>query len=233
MSIASIPEHATLSAYAFLPAGAIVSFAGREADVPKGWLICNGSVVSRQTYARLFSAVGTRYGVGDNSTTFQIPDLTTEQEILWAASTTTLPSNATVGGSVNHTHTYTSSVTFSIDASGGHNHNVNNMNIGTGGHGNPHYHNGSYNVNSGTSTSNHNKGTGAAAASIATHSHDYGANIGDGYGLHNHNLNAANAYGSVGNHEGLHTVSATNVSVSASATNNLNSAYYAIPIIKT
>jgi microcystin-dependent protein len=40
-----------------------------------GWLLCNGSAVSRTTYASLFDAIGTAYGAGDGSTTFNLPDL--------------------------------------------------------------------------------------------------------------------------------------------------------------
>jgi microcystin-dependent protein len=42
---------------------------------PTGWLICDGSALSRTTYANLFSAIGTTYGVGDGTNTFNIPDL--------------------------------------------------------------------------------------------------------------------------------------------------------------
>jgi len=56
-----------------LPAGAIMAFAMNGA--PTGWLGANGSVVSRTTYANLFTAIGTTYGAGDGSTTFQLPDL--------------------------------------------------------------------------------------------------------------------------------------------------------------
>ena len=42
---------------------------------PAGYLECNGAAISRTGYAALFSALGTRYGVGDNSTTFNLPDL--------------------------------------------------------------------------------------------------------------------------------------------------------------
>jgi microcystin-dependent protein len=56
-----------------LPAGAIMAFAMNGA--PTGWLDANGSVVSRTTYANLFTAIGTTYGVGDGSTTFALPDL--------------------------------------------------------------------------------------------------------------------------------------------------------------
>ena len=55
------------------PSGSIVAFAGGSA--PNGWLICDGSSVSRTTYASLFSVIGTTYGSGDNSTTFNLPNL--------------------------------------------------------------------------------------------------------------------------------------------------------------
>lgn len=42
--------------------------------VPDGWLLCDGSAVSRTTYASLFGAIGTTWGIGDGSTTFNVPD---------------------------------------------------------------------------------------------------------------------------------------------------------------
>ena len=42
--------------------------------IPDGWLLCNGAVVSRTTYAKLFAAIGTRYGSGNGSTTFNLPN---------------------------------------------------------------------------------------------------------------------------------------------------------------
>ena len=56
-----------------LPAGEVSFFA--MATAPDGWLKANGVTVNRVTYARLFTAIGTLYGVGDGSTTFQLPDL--------------------------------------------------------------------------------------------------------------------------------------------------------------
>lgn len=52
--------------------GLITSFAGSSA--PSGWILCDGSDVSRTTYNDLFGQVGTTYGVGDGSTTFALPD---------------------------------------------------------------------------------------------------------------------------------------------------------------
>lgn len=54
-------------------AGFVEAYAGTTA--PAGWLKCNGTAVSRTTYASLFAAIGTTYGDGDGSTTFNLPDL--------------------------------------------------------------------------------------------------------------------------------------------------------------
>jgi len=45
------------------------------ATAPSGWIVCDGSVISRTTYASLFAAIGTTWGAGDGSSTFGIPDL--------------------------------------------------------------------------------------------------------------------------------------------------------------
>ena len=55
------------------PVGAILAVA--TAAAPSGWLLCGGQLVSRTTYAALFAAIGTQFGVGDGSTTFAVPDL--------------------------------------------------------------------------------------------------------------------------------------------------------------
>ena len=56
-----------------LPAGVVMPYGGAAA--PAGWLECNGAAVSRTTYAALFTALGTAFGAGDGSTTFNVPDL--------------------------------------------------------------------------------------------------------------------------------------------------------------
>jgi Microcystin-dependent protein len=55
-----------------VPPGAIMDFAGAAA--PGGWLLCDGSLISRTINAALFAAIGTVYGAGDGSTTFALPD---------------------------------------------------------------------------------------------------------------------------------------------------------------
>ena len=68
-----VNDQGTISA-ASVPVGAVIAFAGP--GTPEGYLLCNGAAVSRATYAALFTAIGTTYGVGDGSTTFNLPDLT-------------------------------------------------------------------------------------------------------------------------------------------------------------
>ena len=55
------------------PAGIVMPFAGSTA--PQGYLLCDGSAVSRDTYSSLFTAIGTVYGAGDGSSTFNVPNL--------------------------------------------------------------------------------------------------------------------------------------------------------------
>ena len=56
-----------------LTAGFIAAYAG--ANPPTGWLPCDGRAVKRSDYPELFEAIGTAYGEGDGSTTFNLPDL--------------------------------------------------------------------------------------------------------------------------------------------------------------
>ena len=56
-----------------MPAGTVIAFAANSN--PEGFLVCNGAAVSRNTYLKLFEAIGTIYGAGDGTTTFNIPDL--------------------------------------------------------------------------------------------------------------------------------------------------------------
>ena len=55
------------------PVGSILDYAGSSA--PNGWFICQGQTVSRTVYSRLFSVLGTTFGAGDGTTTFNLPDL--------------------------------------------------------------------------------------------------------------------------------------------------------------
>lgn len=56
-----------------IPTGCVQAFAG--ATTPQGWLLCDGSAVSRTDYADLYAVIGDTYGAGDGSTTFNLPNL--------------------------------------------------------------------------------------------------------------------------------------------------------------
>ena len=55
--------------------GDLRAFAGPASTVPNGWLLAAGQAISRTTYANLFAALGTSYGTGNGTTTFNLPDL--------------------------------------------------------------------------------------------------------------------------------------------------------------
>lgn len=92
----------------------MVSYFGLD-TVPEGWLICNGANVSRTTYAALFAAIGTRFGAGDGSTTFTLPNLH-ERFIEGTTTTSQVGTKLEAGlpnitGEVGETLTYTGSPT--------------------------------------------------------------------------------------------------------------------------
>jgi len=62
-----------VTAAAGLSAGMIVPFSGPTGNIPVGFLLCDGSVINRNTYSDLFAEIGTAWGSGDGSTTFAIP----------------------------------------------------------------------------------------------------------------------------------------------------------------
>jgi hypothetical protein len=72
-TIGNVIASGTLSGGGLFPAGMLVAYGGITA--PGGWLFCDGSAVSRTTFAALFAAIGGLYGVGDGATTFNVPDL--------------------------------------------------------------------------------------------------------------------------------------------------------------
>lgn len=62
------------------PVGSLMPYAGTTP--PDGWLICDGSEISRTTYARLFSVIGTTYGAGDGNSSFNIPNLSPSRRLI-------------------------------------------------------------------------------------------------------------------------------------------------------
>lgn len=69
-----VHDGSTAGGFEIVPSGSIFPFGGASAP-NAAWLLCDGSNVSRTTYARLFAVIGTAYGTGDGSSTFGLPDL--------------------------------------------------------------------------------------------------------------------------------------------------------------
>jgi microcystin-dependent protein len=69
----SVDQGGTGSTTGALPPGVVMAYASQA--LPTGWLFCTGAAVSRTVYANLFAVIGTTYGNGDGSTTFNLPDL--------------------------------------------------------------------------------------------------------------------------------------------------------------
>jgi microcystin-dependent protein len=144
----NVPSWSSLSIPTF-PPGVVMPYGG--ASAPTSWLMCDGSAVSRSTYATLYSIIGTNYGTGNGTTTFNLPDMRGRFPFGKAASGTT---GITLGGSfgaLDHTHTipdhsHSSPVhshTGTTDSDGDHSHAINQANDfdrtggGTGDVGNP------------------------------------------------------------------------------------------------
>lgn len=72
-TVAVQTEWRSLLAIPSVPAGTVIDYAANTP--PTGYLKANGAAVNRTTYADLFAAIGTTFGVGDGSTTFNVPDL--------------------------------------------------------------------------------------------------------------------------------------------------------------
>jgi microcystin-dependent protein len=84
-------------------AGFIQAYGGKVA--PEGWLMCDGSAVSRTTYADLFAVIGTAYGIGDGSTTFNLPNLGGKVPVGLDSNDTDFEDLGQTGGEKTHTLT--------------------------------------------------------------------------------------------------------------------------------
>jgi microcystin-dependent protein len=82
------------------PAGAVIQFAGTSS--PSGWLLCDGQAVSRTTFAGLFAAIGTTYGTGNGSSTFNVPNLKGRVVVGQDAAQTEFDAMGETGGAKTH-----------------------------------------------------------------------------------------------------------------------------------
>jgi microcystin-dependent protein len=184
------------SGFDFVPIGSMTMWGGSSA--PDGWLLCDGSQVSRTTFQTLFNVLGTTYGVGDGSTTFNLPDLRQRFPLGKAAAGTGSTLGST-GGAIDHTHSIAGvsvSATGSTSSDGGHSHGggTGSSSPGTnstGGHTHSattssdgdHAHNGTTDANGPT---NHLVAAGVTdLVTGAGHTHDFTTNT---TGAHSHTL---------------------------------------------
>lgn len=86
------------------PIGSIIAYGGTE--LPNNWLICDGSEISRTAYKELFANIGTAYGEGDGSTTFNLPDMRGKVGIGLDSTDTYFDTLGKSGGNKFHSHNY-------------------------------------------------------------------------------------------------------------------------------
>ena len=145
------------------PVGAIIMWGGAAA--PAEWLLCNGGAVSRATYPALFAAIGTIYGAGDGSTTFNLPNFS-QRFPLGKAGAGTGATLGEVGGSIDHAHWVPS-----------HSHSVGSLAVASHSHAV-----GTLTVDEHT----HNSGT----LNVASHTHGAGTLATNSTGNHTHGVNS-------------------------------------------
>ena len=167
------------------PVGSVSAFVGNVA--PRGYLLCNGDAVSRAVYPRLFSLIGTAYGTGDGSSTFNLPDY--RGEFLRGADLGRgVEAGRTVGSRKMDTyksHTHSASST----ASGSHTHTGSLSTAGDHTHSGVAASGGVHTHTAASSASGSHTHTGSSGASGAhTHTGSTGSS-----GVHNHGVSVSSA----------------------------------------
>jgi microcystin-dependent protein len=179
------------------PAGTVVSWAGAATSLPTGYLLCDGSAISRTAYSDLFAVIGTTHGSGDGSTTFNLPNLV-ERFVLGADGSD--PTVASTGGTsdailVSHSHTINNH-THSFSGSGS-----DTVNISVSG-------------TTGNQSANHTHVF--STDTQGNHNHQWGTddNQGAGGGTNNPDANGGQAWKGTTSTNGAHSHSGTTSGVS-------------------
>ncbi|QRY40842.1 tail fiber protein [Microbacterium hominis] len=115
------------------PAGLVSPFAGATGSVPSGWLLADGSAISRTDFSDLFAVVGTTYGTGNGTTTFNLPNLRGRVAVGLDVTQTEFNSLAKTGGAKTHTLT--------VNEIPAHDHDFEGQTISWGATGNVHFDN--------------------------------------------------------------------------------------------
>lgn len=99
----SVAERLTAVAGGSIPPGVILDWAGSDTSIPAGWLLCNGLQVSRTVYSSLFAVIGTQFGIGDGSTTFNLPNFKGRVAVGKDSTVVDFDTIAKIGGARTHT----------------------------------------------------------------------------------------------------------------------------------
>jgi microcystin-dependent protein len=229
----TIPEQAATKAYVdsvagggggTIPTGVIEMFAG--STPPTGFLFCDGSEISRTTYATLFGVIGTAYGAGDGSTTFKLPDLR-QRFPLGKGASGSFSTLGQTGGAINHTHTGGSHAHstpahshaqvahihnlgnnpasgggYGTSAAGGHDHTVPSQSTSSDSH--AHSFSDSFTTGDGSGSI---AGSGSSTPSVNTYTHSHSGSVSGSTSSDSHShTRAAVSTDAVGNHS--HTIGA-------------------------
>ena len=157
-----------------VPVGSVILWTTTSA--PSDWLICDGSAISRSTYSALFAIISTTFGIGNGSTTFNIPDLR-QRFPLGKAVSGTGSSIANTGGLIDHTHTVDPPNT-TTSSDGAHTHTVDPVSTTTG-------------TPSAIISNMSLTGFASAASSTHTHNVDIASTTSSSSGAHTHTLDVA------------------------------------------
>lgn len=206
---------------AIIPTGSIIAYAGTTFSTTSidtlGMCPCDGRALSRITYANLFSVIGTTYGTGDGSTTFNVPNLSSAVKFIGGANSNS--NLGTTAGSNTHTHTASTEATSTTgNASMDHTHS---FNMGVGYHDvyHTHYLGAFYMYYSSGPSPTVYKSDGSASAAAINHSHSgYVPGLGWGGGTGGHSHNASGNLNTSSSTTHSHDVSSTTSSISTSST---------------
>jgi microcystin-dependent protein len=105
-----------------VPVGTILAFAG--VNIPSGYLICDGSAISRTTYSNLYNVIGNSWGTGNNSTTFNLPDLRGQFLRGVTGSSTSDPDASSRTAKYSGGNTGNNVGSYQVDEFKSHNHNL-------------------------------------------------------------------------------------------------------------
>jgi len=163
-----------------MPTGSVITWVGSPSAPPTGWLLCDGAAVSRSTYSSLFAITSTYFGVGDGTTTFNLPDFRGLSLVGAVSANLGVAVGNTAGGKVwtygtadpftalsHSTETWAHTHTFTDDSQGNHTHSTDHTTTATyssqtaaSGH--------SHTYSASTSTTGHSHTVGSLAASAGT-----------------------------------------------------------------